>query len=180
MGFYFSRNRAWVHIAFYDEYANTHIGYSAGLACLVMIPCYVYGLYVNRSKEQMAAAMMYSWHFTEKRNRLTHNMIMEHFEIHTEQLQDLIVELKKDGTKAFDGIQESDADFKAMDLNQDDLAWLDDVSGLSGFIEDLIKNNSVPQATIDQLRARVIPYSGAKSKEQVDFEAHEKFFGRQR
>ena len=93
MGGYFSRNRAWVHIAFYDEYANRHIGYSAGIAIAMMVPMYWYGVYVNRTKEQTGAALMYNWQFTEKRNRLTHNLIMEHFEVHTEQVQDLLLDI---------------------------------------------------------------------------------------
>ena len=51
MGAYFTRSRAWVHIAFYDEYCNRHIAYSAGLAVFFMIPSYWYGLYCNRMKE---------------------------------------------------------------------------------------------------------------------------------
>ena len=68
MGGYLSRNRAWVHIAFYDEYCNRHIGYSAGLAIIYMIPLYWYGVYVNRVKEHCAAAYYYNWSHNEKRN----------------------------------------------------------------------------------------------------------------
>ena len=40
MGTYFTRARAWVYIAFYDEYVGRHINTSTGLAILVMIPMY--------------------------------------------------------------------------------------------------------------------------------------------
>ena len=84
MGAYGSRNRAWVYIAFYDEYANRHMAWAAGVSITIMIPMYWYGIFVNRSKEQVAQAYIYSWTFMEKRSRLCHNMIMEHFEVHSE------------------------------------------------------------------------------------------------
>ena len=41
MGSYMSRTRAWVYIAFYDEYVGRHINTSAGLALMFMIPLYL-------------------------------------------------------------------------------------------------------------------------------------------
>ena len=41
MGAYTSRNRAWVYIAFYDEYVGRHINTSAGLALMFIIPMYL-------------------------------------------------------------------------------------------------------------------------------------------
>ena len=47
MGTYFTRTRAWVYIAFYDEYVGRHINTSAGLSILFMIPCYWYDNQLN-------------------------------------------------------------------------------------------------------------------------------------
>ena len=34
---------------------------------------------------------MYLWEYYDKRNRMTHNMCMEHFEMHKENLEDLVM-----------------------------------------------------------------------------------------
>lgn len=41
MGGWTSRTRAWVYIAFYDEYVGRHINTSAGLALMFFIPLYM-------------------------------------------------------------------------------------------------------------------------------------------
>ncbi|TNV78374.1 hypothetical protein FGO68_gene11221 [Halteria grandinella] len=41
MGAYTSRNRAWVYVAFYDEYVGRHINTCAGLSLLFTIPLYL-------------------------------------------------------------------------------------------------------------------------------------------
>ena len=84
MGAYVTRTRAWVYIAFYDEYVGRHIYLSIGLSMMFVVPYYLYGLKVNRIAEQNANHYLYQWQFFDKRNRLTHNMIMEHFEVHKE------------------------------------------------------------------------------------------------
>ena len=40
---------------------------------------------------------MYQLDFENKRNRLTHNMIMEHFEQHTEMCEDILSDIKVRG-----------------------------------------------------------------------------------
>ena len=143
MGGYFSRNRAWVHIAFYDEYANKHIGVSTALSVLFMVPLYWYGIYINRCKEQHQAAFFYNWHFTEKRNRLTHNMIMEHFEVHTEQVEDLLTRIALMGSNALEG---PDGPNYQNQITQDDLALIDELSGLPDFLENFINAFNLPVA----------------------------------
>ena len=51
MGSWMTRSRAWVYIAFYDEYVGRSINTSAGLSLLFFIPNYLYGLTVNRIVE---------------------------------------------------------------------------------------------------------------------------------
>merc|ERR1712032_1232684 len=101
MGAYVTRTRAWVYIAFYDEYVGRHINTSAGLSVLFFIPLYLYGINVNRIAEQNANHYYYNWTHFEKRNRLVHNLAMEHFEVHKENLEDLIVDMNKYGPKVF-------------------------------------------------------------------------------
>ena len=45
---------------------------------------YRYGVHMNRLNEESFNHHMYNWQFWDKRNRLCHNMIMEHFEVHKE------------------------------------------------------------------------------------------------
>lgn len=54
MGGYLSRNRAWVYIAFYDEYVGRHINTCAGLSLLFTTGLYIYGFGVNRYADQDA------------------------------------------------------------------------------------------------------------------------------
>ena len=84
MGSWLTRTRAWVYIAFYDEYVGRHINTAAGLSVLFFIPMYMYGMHVNRIVDRNANHMMYNWQYFDKRNRLTHNLMMEHFEVHKE------------------------------------------------------------------------------------------------
>ena len=108
MGAWLTRTRAWVYIAFYDEYVGRHINTCAGLSMLFFIPTYMYGMHVNRVIDRNANHMLYNWHYFDKRNRLTHNLIMEHFEVHKEQLEDLIVDLNDKGPSIFDGLKSSE------------------------------------------------------------------------
>jgi hypothetical protein len=68
-----------------------------------MIPLYWYGSFLNREIEQNWAAKMYQLDFEGRRNRLTHNMIMEHFESHVEKVQAIFDEVQHEGfEKAFE------------------------------------------------------------------------------
>ena len=134
MGSYFTRTRAWVYIAFYDEYVGRHIHTSAGLSILFFMPMYLYGMNVNRITEQNANHMLYQWQYFDKRNRLTHNLIMEHFEVHKENLEDLILELNTKGPVTFEGLEASQPKRKAVTI--DDLGLIDEISGLNSFLEE--------------------------------------------
>jgi hypothetical protein len=97
MGSWLTRTRAWCYIAFYDEYVGRHINTSAGLSVFFFVPLYLYGINVNRICEQNSNHLLYQWQYYDKRNRLTHNLIMENFEMHKEELEDLILDLNKRG-----------------------------------------------------------------------------------
>ena len=133
MGGYFSRNRAWVHIAFYDDYGNRHIAWTAGLAIVLMVPMYWYGLNLNRIHELNGQSYYYYHMNADKRNRLTHNMIMEHFEMHVEEMQDYLIDIKKRGPKAFEDLKFEGLGFEQSPITQDHLAYIDDISGFTDF-----------------------------------------------
>ena len=95
---------------------------------------YLYGMHVNRITEQNANHMLYQWQYFDKRNRLTHNLIMEHFEVHKESLEDLILELNTKGPVTFEGLEASQPKRKAVTI--DDLGLIDEISGLNSFLEE--------------------------------------------
>jgi hypothetical protein len=101
-GVNFTRNRAWWHTAVWDEYGMRHLYLALFPTFAFMIPMYWYGSFVNRELEQNFAAKMYQLDFENRRNRLTHNLIMEHFETHVEKIQDLLDDVRDNGfEKAF-------------------------------------------------------------------------------
>ena len=175
MGSYFTRSRAWVYIAFYDEYVGKHINIAAGLSLVFIIPMYWYGIHCNRIKELNLNMKYYDWSYTDKRNRLTHNMIMEHFEVHVEQLQDLLVELNKEGAKAFNkypAIQEEEPE-----VTIDELAYIDELSGFTDFIDQYLATNNFPEHIQSKIRSRVTHYSGEKTKDQIRYDLYKKQYG---
>ena len=175
MGSYATRTRAWVYIAFYDEYVGKHILTSAGLSLAFIIPSYWYGVHCNRLKECNLAMKMYDWNYTEKRNRLIHNMIMEHFEVHTEQLQDLLLDLNKEGAKVFQGVPLKDDPLEKVTV--DDLAYIDEISGLKDFVDQFLRSTNLPVAVESNFRSYINEYSGTKSKDQVRYEFYRKMYG---
>jgi hypothetical protein len=102
-GVNFTRNRAWWHTAVWDEYGQRHQYMALFPTFMFMIPMYWYGTFVNRELEQNFAAKMYQLEFENRRNRLTHNLIMEHFETHVEKVQNILDEVRDYGfEKAFE------------------------------------------------------------------------------
>ena len=96
-GVNFTRNRAWWHTAIWDEYGQRHQYVMIIPTFALLIPYYWYGSFMNRDLEQNYAAKMYELDYENKRNRLTHNLIMEHFETHVENTMDLLDEIKYKG-----------------------------------------------------------------------------------
>ena len=144
MGAWLTRTRAWVYIAFYDEYVGRHINTCAGLSVLFFIPSYLYGMHVNRIVDRNSNHHMYNWQYFDKRNRLTHNLIMEHFEVHKEQLEDLIVDLNDKGPSIFDGLKSNE--YKMMPpLTMDKFALIDEISGLNDFLRNHMKNEAMSE-----------------------------------
>lgn len=136
-----------------------------------------YGLYVNRLGEENANHLLYNWQYFDKRNRLCHNMIMEHFEVHKEKLEDLLIDLDKHGSKVFSDIPEHE---RIDALTLDDFAIIDEMSGLNGFLDNFLMSREIPETVKDRIRARMVRYSGDKPKEIALNEMRIKLFGDQR
>ena len=167
MGSYITRTRAWVYIAFYDEYVGRHINTCVGGSLLFIIPMYMYGLYVNKFLEQNANHMFYSMQYFDKRNRLTHNMIMEHFEVHTEMTQDLLVDLNKYGPRILIEVPDTldMSRHKSKQITEDEIALLMEISGMDNAVVNQLQVNPADSVILkDRLRLMFPRYSGAKEK----------------
>lgn len=175
MGGWTSRNRAWVYIAFYDEYVGRHINTCVGLSLAFMTGLYLYGFTVNRYADSTAKHLLYNVQYFDKRNRLCHNMIMEHFEVHKEQLEDLLVDMDKYGPRILADLPEGKDAPVAVTL--DDFALIDELSGLNNFLENFMLSHNVPETVKDRIRARMVKYSGDKPKEIAMAEMRLKIFG---
>ena len=69
-------------------------------------------------------------------------MIMEHFEIHKEHLEDLIVDLDKYGPKLFADIKRPP--LKRGGINSDELALIDEMSGFTSLIDNIVNTVDAP------------------------------------
>ncbi len=122
--------------------------------------------------------MLYNWQYFDKRSRLTHNMIMEHFEVHKENLEDLIVDIDKYGPRILTDIPNGNERLNAITLN--DFALIDELSGLNFYLENFMKTKNIPETVKDRIRARTLKYSGEKPKEIALQEMRLKLYGDQR
>ena len=62
----------------------------------------------------------------------------------------------------------------------DDFALIDEMSGLNHMLDNFMASRQVPETVKDRVKARMIRYSGVKSKEVAMNELREKLFGNQR
>ncbi len=137
---------------------------SAGISVIVFIPIYYYGATINRSLEQNYNHYYYQWTHGDKRNRLTHNLVMEHFEVHKEQLEDLIVDMNTQGSKAFAEIDDDKPKDKNY-ISADELALIDEISGLTNFLDNFLIQQNLPQVVRSRIESHINRYSGEKSRE---------------
>ena len=119
--------------------------------------------------------LLYNIQFFDKRNRLCHNMMMEHFELHKEQLEDLIIDVEKNGTRLWTDIPDGKPRIDAVTL--DDFALIDELSGLNLFLNNFLRTHNIPETVKDRIRSRMVTYSGAKPKEIALQELRIKVYG---
>lgn len=119
--------------------------------------------------------MLYNMQYFDKRNRLCHNMVMEHFDVHKEQLEDLIIDIEKNGPKVLADLPTGKAPIEPITL--DDFALIDELSGLSQYLENFMHSHNIPETVKDRIRSRVVKYSGDKPKDVAMNELRIKIFG---
>ncbi len=177
MGSWLTRTRAWCYIAFYDEYVGRHINTSAGLSVFFFVPLYLYGINVNRICEQNSNHLLYQWQYYDKRNRLTHNLIMENFEMHKEQLEDLVLDLNKRGPKVFANLPINE---RRTHIKITDFALIDEMSGLNDYLDNFMMSQNLPETTKDRIKARMVRYNGKVPKDIALNELRLSMFGDKR
>lgn len=119
--------------------------------------------------------MLYNWQYFDKRNRLCHNMIMEHFEVHKEQLEDLIVDVQKLGPRVLVDLPDEEASPDAITI--DDFGLIDELSGLNHFLDNFMLSHNIPETVKERIRARMIRYSGDKPRAIAEQELRIKLYG---
>lgn len=179
-GVNFTRNRAWWHTAIWDEYGQKHQYFALFPTFIMMIPMYYYGTFINRELEQNFAAKMYTIEYENRRNRLTHTMIMEHFEMHVEKVQDILDQVKDEGfEKTFENeIKNPNNEIVKErihpEFNEEYLAELDEHSGLTGFIDELKEHFDMPywmrQKLDMHVRRRKLPYTPFKYINRINID----------
>lgn len=92
---------------------------------------------------------MYQLDYENKRNRLTYNMIMEHFEAHVEGIEKLLDRVKSEGfERVFDfeikNKYEDKKQFKQVEATQELIAEIDEFTGLTAFIDELKEHYDMP------------------------------------
>jgi len=102
-------------------------------------------------------------------------MMMEHFELHKEQLEDLIIDVEKNGPRIWTDIPDGKQRIDAVTL--DDFALIDELSGLNLFLENFMRVHNIPETVKDHIRARMVTYSGDKPKEVALQELRIKVYG---
>ncbi len=90
-------------------------------------------------------------------------MIMEHFDVHKEQLEDLIIDLDKYGPTVLLDIPAENK--RPEDITLDDFALIDEISGLTLFLDNFMKVHDIPEVVKRRIEARMVRYSGDKPKE---------------
>ena len=178
MGSYFTRTRAWVYIAFYDEYVGRHIHLCCLGSLAILVPSYLYGLKLNRIVENNFNHMLYHWQYADKRNRLTHNLIMEHFEMHKEHLERVTDELDKHGPMIFYNLERTAT--PPGKFTENDLALIDELSGYNNVLNNFMQEQNLPETTREKFRVYMREYKGDKPKEVALNEMAISMFGGQR
>lgn len=90
-------------------------------------------------------------------------MIMEHFEVHKEQLEDVLIEIEKKGPSVITELPPPPKE--SMGVTLDDIALVDEISGLNDFMDNFMKTHNLTQMQRERIEARMFRYKGEKPKE---------------
>lgn len=102
---------------------------------------------------------------------------MEHFEMHKEQLEDLIVDMHTNGPKVFADLPAKE---KYRELSMNEFALIDEMSGLTNYLDNFMLQQNLPEATKQRIRAHMTEYNSPKPKEIALNELRISIFGDQR
>ena len=100
---------------------------------------------------------------------------MEHFEVHKEHLEDLIVDLDKKGPKFFADIPDVESNKEQVTI--EDLALINEISGLTNFIDRVLQTNDVPEHVKNKISSQILRYDSVKPREIAMNELRIKLFG---
>ena len=89
---------------------------------------------------------------------------MEHFEMHKEQTEDLLLDLKKYGAAVFAELPPENVK-KAQPITNDELALIDELTGLNAYLDNLLSSSGAPEVIKDRIRVNMRKYSGTKEKQ---------------
>ena len=85
MGNTLARNRYWWYRSLYDDYMFREMRLTFGVAGLLFLPFYWWGIHINREFEVHNAHINYLNEWGPRRLRLTHSMLFEEFEMDLER-----------------------------------------------------------------------------------------------
>mmetsp|Transcript_114877 Transcript_114877/g.171749 ORF Transcript_114877/g.171749 Transcript_114877/m.171749 type:complete len:104 (-) Transcript_114877:36-347(-) len=97
MGSALFRNRFWYYRSLYDDYCGREFRLAYGMAAIIWLPHYYWGVHLNREIETHFSHRAYALEYLPRRNRLTHSLIFEEFETIIENWQNLNDEYKSKG-----------------------------------------------------------------------------------
>ena len=175
-GVNFTRNRAWWHTVIWDEYGQKHQYVAIIPTMMFMFPFYWYGGFINRDLEGNFAAKMYQLDYENSRNRLTHNLIMEHFEMHTEKVVEILDGVKNDGfEKTFNYELKTpskiERDENNIVVDEELLAEIDEYTGMTGIVDEINDHQDIPyylrQRAESLIRRRTYPGTPFKKLSQI-------------
>ncbi len=129
---------------------------------------------VNRQAEETANHFYYNLTHFDKRNRFTHNLIMEHFEMHKESLEDLISDLDRHGPAILSEIPERPRD---NIFTYHDLELLDELSGMKLHYEKIYNTETKTVSQEERVKAYIEEYSGDKDRQMAINELSFKIYG---
>lgn len=90
-------------------------------------------------------------------------MIMEHFEVHKEQLEDVLIDIEKNGPRVIVDLPPEPKPDTSISMN--DLALIDEISGLNDFMDNFMKTHKVTEMQRERIESRLVRYKGDKPKD---------------
>ena len=88
---------------------------------------------------------------------------MEHFEVHKEWLEDVLIEIEKKGPSV---IRELPPPLNEnIPVTMDDIGLIDEISGLNDFLDNFMKTHNLSQVQRERIESRMVRYKGDKPKE---------------